>query len=190
MEAMGQTALFMIRKGETALDEALQSYGYDVIDPVTIYSIEVNKLAQTLPPLTCFSLFPPLAIMTNLWLVAGIDRDRISVMDRVRGPKTTLLGRASDHAAGTAFVAIHEKTAMLHALEVKKACRRQGAAVNMMRAAANWAQDHGAEQVSVIVTQANQGGNALYTSLGMEAVGKYHYRIKTQKERKTFGKYQ
>lgn len=177
MVALNQTPLFMIRDGEADLDRALDTLGFRVIDPVTIYTADVETLVETLPPLACFTLFPPLAIMTDIWTEAGIGPDRIAVMERVTAPKTTLLGRANNHAAGVAFAAIHEKTAMLHALEVKKSQRRQGVALNIMRGAANWAQDHGAQRLSVVVTQANKGANALYTSLGMTPVGQYHYRI-------------
>ncbi|MEH6835113.1 MULTISPECIES: GNAT family N-acetyltransferase [Falsihalocynthiibacter] len=177
MIAIQQLPLFMIRDGENDLDIALGALGYTVIDPVTIYMSDVESLKESLPRLTCFSMFPPLAIMTEIWADAGIGPERIAVMERVTTPKTTLLGRANNHAAGVAFVGIHEKTAMLHSLEVKQSLRRQGVALNIMRAAANWAQDHGAERLSIIVTQANKAGNALYTSLGMKPVGHYHYRI-------------
>lgn len=177
MTTNGQAPLFMVRQGEEALDIALAAREYEIIDPVNIYAIEVGRLVNVLPHLACFSLFPPLAIMQDIWQEAGIGPNRIAVMSRVKQPKTTIFGRAQDHSAGAAFVAIHAKTAMLHALEVKSDRRRQGVAVNMMYAAANWAQDNGANQFSVVVTQANEGGNALYTSLGMRTVGHYHYRI-------------
>ena len=45
-----------------------------------------------------------------------------------------------------------------------------------MRAAAFWARDNGAHTVSVMCTDANGPANGLYASLGMEVVGKYHYR--------------
>jgi len=54
--------------------------------------------------------------------------------------------------------------------------RRQGCAINILRAAACWAQDHGADTLSLAVTQANAGARALYASLGMEGVEQYHYR--------------
>lgn len=173
----GDPSLFMIREGEEVLDQVLEARGYRILDPVTVYAIEVSKIAKKLPPLTCFAVFPPLAIMKDIWNEAGIGPDRIAVMERVPHPKTALMGRSQNQAAGVAFVAIHGKSAMLHALEVKPNHRRQGVAVNMMYAAANWAQDCGADQLSVVVTQANTGGNSLYTSLGMRPVGQYHYRI-------------
>jgi hypothetical protein len=45
-----------------------------------------------------------------------------------------------------------------------------------MREAAFWAQDQGASHLALAVTQGNTGGNALYSSLGMQVVGQYHYR--------------
>ena len=68
------------------------------------------------------------------------------------------------------------------------ALRRRGAdtsyqrdddvARNMMRAAAIWAQNHGATTLALAVTRSNVSANALYSSLGMTVVGYYHYRIK------------
>ncbi|MEY4981892.1 MAG: hypothetical protein RIR62_158, partial [Pseudomonadota bacterium] len=89
-----------------------------------------------------------------------------------------LLGRAGDRAAGVAFVACYGKCAMLHALEVTPALRRQGTAHNMLRAAANWAQDQGAVTLALLVTAANQPARNLYAFLEMQVVGHYHYRAK------------
>jgi hypothetical protein len=57
-------------------------------------------------------------------------------MERAAGPKTALLGRVRDRAAGTAFVALHDDVAMVHALEVVPGFRRAGVARNLMQGAA------------------------------------------------------
>ncbi|WP_380056353.1 GNAT family N-acetyltransferase [Falsihalocynthiibacter sp. SS001] len=180
MLALGQPKLFMIRDGEAEFDATLVDRGYALIDPVTIYTAPVSDLVRDLPQLACFSLYPPLAVMTDIWTDGGIGAERLAVMERAVGPKTGLLGRSQNRAAGVAYVGIHEKIAMLHSLEVKPAFRRQGVAVNIMCGAANWAQDQGADELSIIVTQANGGANALYSSLGMKPVGHYHYRIRNE----------
>ena len=52
-----------------------------------------------------------------------------------------------------------------------------------LAAAAFWAAEQGASQLSVICTEANVAANGLYASLGMPAMGHYHYRIlKTEPE--------
>ena len=71
-----------------------------------------------------------------------------------------------------------EVGAVLHALEVAPAMRRQGVAHNILRAAGAWAQDHGAETLVLLVTEANAAARALYASLKMDVVGQYHYRMK------------
>jgi GNAT superfamily N-acetyltransferase len=65
----------------------------------------------------------------------------------------------------------------VHALDIVPEQRRQGLAAWMMRAAAHWAADWGTEWLTVVCTQENAGANALYTSLGMELAGQYHYRM-------------
>ncbi|MCB2136380.1 MAG: GNAT family N-acetyltransferase [Rhodobacteraceae bacterium] len=175
---LGQSPLFMIRPGEDDLDAALEVRGYRIFEPVVVRAAEVAVVASPPPPLSAFAIWPPLEIMCDLWREGGIGPGRLAVMHRAEGPKTAILGRANDRAAGTAFVAIHGKTAMLHALHVDPGQRRQGTAVNIMRMAAIWAQDHGATQLSIVVTRANDAANALYAFLGMQIVGHYHYRSK------------
>ena len=176
---LGQTPLFMIRDGETRLDAALDARGYTLVDPVNIYAVPTAQLATTPPPpITTFCLWPMLEIMREIWAEGDIGPGRIAVMDRVAGPKTAILGRVNDRAAGVAFVAKSGSTAMLHALHVVPEQRRHGVAVQIMRAAAFWAQDVGAQEFAVVVTRHNPAANPLYTSLGMRIVGHYHYRMR------------
>lgn len=179
MQALGQDALFMLRPEDAALDQMLDQQGYRVIDPVDLYVLPVAALTQErLPLVTAFHIWPPLAIMPDLWAEGGIGPARIAVMNRVNVPKTAILARQTDQPAGTAFVAIHDGIAMIHAIEVAPKLRRQGVGTKILRAAAEWAQDNGATHLSLAVTGANTGANALYASLGMTVVGHYHYRIK------------
>lgn len=175
--ALGQAPLFMIRDGEGALDATLAARGYHVVDPVVQYLAPTALLAQSAPdPMAAFAIWPPLGIMVEIWADAGIGAGRLAVMERVQRTKTALLGRKNDRAAGVAFVALNGKIAMLHALEVAPDQRRQGSANSMLRRAAIWAQDQGAEWFSLVVTTANAPARKLYSSLGMEVVGQYHYR--------------
>lgn len=177
--ALGQTPLFMIRPGEDRLDAALAARGYRLKDPVNHYHGPIAPLAAPpLPPLAAFALWPPLGAIRALWAEGGIGPERIAVMERAAAPKAAILARARDRVAGAAFVAIHDAIAVLHALYVRPELRRQGSAVNIVRMAARWAQDHGAKEISILVTRENAPANALYASLGMRVVGHYHYRSK------------
>ncbi|SMY08414.1 GNAT family N-acetyltransferase [Flavimaricola marinus] len=180
MEALGQPKIFMIRAGDDALDALLEAEGYVIKDPVVGFVAPVSALtAQRPPPVSTFEVWPPLAVQREIWAAGGIGPARLAVMDRVTGPKTTILGRVDDTPAGCAFVACHGPHAMLHALETSGLHRRKGVAARMLTACAFWAKGQGAETFSLVVTQANTGAHALYASLGMEPVGQYHYRIKT-----------
>lgn len=177
MRALGQAPLFVLRPGEEALDAALAARGYALHDPVVAYAAPVADLAQIAPPfLTSFPHWPPLAVARQLWDEGGIGPARIAVMDRVEGPRTCILGREGDRAAGVAFVALHGNVAMLHALEVTPSLRRKGCGHNILRAAAGWARDQGAETLTLLVTERNLAARALYASLGFGVVGQYHYR--------------
>lgn len=179
MIAMAQPCLFLIRETDDALDAALQARGYRVVDPVSAFATPVARLTDPPPPaLSAFAHWPPLAICETLWAEGGIGPERMAVMQRAAGPKCAVLSRVNDHPTGTAFVALHHKIAMLHALEVTPAARRQGSAHSIMRVAADWAQQNGAEVLCVVATRANTAARALYASLHMQDVGQYHYRQK------------
>jgi len=178
MQALGQPPLFMIRAGDEALDALLADQGYDIVDPVNLYVTPIGNLARPTPRTSTFAIWEPLAIQLDIWAVGGIGPGRIDVMRRVQAPKTTIFGRAENRPAATAFCAIHDGIAMVHALEVHAESRRKNMGRHVMQAAATWAASHGATHMSVVCTQANTGANALYTSLGMTLVGQYHYRQK------------
>ena len=173
--------MFMLRDGDTALDANLAQLGYDIVDPVTVYACKPTVLTDIqIPRVTVFDLWEPLAIMREIWEQGGIGPARQRVMQRAPEPKTALLCRLHDKPAGVAFVALHNGTAMVHAVEVLPHQRRKGAAAWMMRGAAFWAASHGAHTLSVICTNANIGANALYTALGFSVQGHYHYRLKVK----------
>ncbi|WP_299984068.1 GNAT family N-acetyltransferase [uncultured Ruegeria sp.] len=177
MQAMGQKRIFCLRPGDEVLDAMLADRGYDILDPVNIYSCPVQILTDIpIPRVTVFNVWEPLAIMREIWAQGGIGPERLAIMHRANGPKIGLLMRRTDEPAGTGFVAIHDGIAMVHALEILPDHRRQGIGHWAMRAAAFWALDNGAQTLSVICTKANAGANGLYHSLGMEIVGEYHYR--------------
>lgn len=173
--AMGQHPLFLIRPEDGAFDALLDARGYQRIDPVLAYAAPVSAFAAP-PVMTTFPHWPPLEIARRLWAEAGIGPARLAVMDRAASPKTAILARARDRAAGVAFVALDGDIAMLHALEVTPDQRRQGCAGNLLRAAAVWAAENGAAILSLVVTEANAPARALYVSAGMVVAGQYHYR--------------
>lgn len=175
MAARGVRPLFLIRDGEAALDAALARRGYGIVDPVVAYACAAASLPPP-PGMTTFPHWPPLAIVRDLWAEGGIGPTRLAVMDRVAGPKAAILSRQGDRPAGAGFVALCGRTAMLHAIEITPARRRQGSAHHIVQAAAQWALDQGADRLALVVTAANGPARALYASLGMQAVGQYHYR--------------
>ena len=179
MQDLGQTPLFMITDKDPNLDQALATAGYDIVDPVNIYSTSVDTLTTERPPkVSMFSVWPPLAIEIDMWAEGGISDARVNVMKRVHGPKTTILARWNDHPAGVGFAAIHGNDAFVHAVEIRNHQRQQGVARWLMKQAAFWAAEQEASRLNVACTKANMAANALYRSIGMKVVGEYHYRMK------------
>lgn len=177
MRDLGQVPLFMIRHDNDALDALLEARGYAVVDPVNLWLAPVETLmSEPLPRAKTFTVWEPLAIQIDLWAKGGIGPGRIAVMERVAAPKTAIIGRHDHTPAATAFVALHEGVAMIHALEVPETSRRRGVASLVCRQAAVWARQNGAGHLAALCTRANAAANALYSSLGFTVVGQYHYR--------------
>lgn len=180
MARLGQVPLFMIREGEGALDAALAARGYRMVDPVVACGGPVGTVAgQGAEHMSAFAIWPWLKICEDIWAARGLGPERLAVMLRAAGPKTAVLSRRNERAAGVCFAAIAGEVAMVHALEVLPELRRRGSAVNMLRCAAKWAQDEGANTLVALVTEDNAAARALYASVGMKNVGYYHYRLKT-----------
>lgn len=178
MAALGQPPLFRLRAGDAELDALLGDLGYRSADATDLLFAPLD-----LPPPTrlgAIPAWPPLAIQREIWVAGGIGPARIAVMERAAAPRTTLLGRVSDRAAGTAFVALHDGIAMVHAIEVLPAFRRRGAARHILMGAALWARQHGATGLGSLVVRNNAAAQALHASLGFRCVGQYHYRTKEE----------
>jgi GNAT superfamily N-acetyltransferase len=179
MAAWDQKPLFSLRATDAALDAVLAARGYQVVEPVTLMAAPVERVADAGPDrMTTFAHWPRMAITEDLWQQTGLGPPRLAVMDRASGPKVALLGRLGDRAAGVGFAAMAGEVVMVHALEVLPDWQRQGLARNLMRAAAQWGMTQGARTLALAVTDANLPARALYASLGLDAVGQYHYRAK------------
>ena len=173
----GQVPSFVIFPGQEALDAALAARGYAVADAVRLWTGDADALAGTpLRYATAFDLWPPLAIMRDIWAEGGhVGPARLAVMARAARPRG-ILARIEDRAAGCAFVAAHGDMAMLSAVEVLPRFRRRGAAGLLLRAAAHWARAEGCARLALVAAQDNAAANAAYARHGMVEAAGYHYR--------------
>jgi N-acetylglutamate synthase len=176
MRAQGQVPLFRVRAEQGDLDAHLAARGFVLVDPTLFYAAPTAALAAPPRPISLFGLWPPLAIQSQIWTEAGIGPARQAIMARVTGPKAAFVSRVNNRAAGVAFAALHGSVAMLHALEILPQTRRQGIGKLMVTGIAHWAQGQGAQTLALAVTRANAPARALYSALGMEQAGEYHYR--------------
>jgi Acetyltransferase (GNAT) family. len=168
--------LFQLRPGQEALDAALEARGYRVIDPTVMMEAPVEALAAKPKPVSLPSIWPPLAIQRRIWDEGHVGPERVAVMLRASDPKMSFIARTRDKPAGVGFLAMHEGIAMVHALHIEPAFRRQGVGAAMMRGMAWWAQQNGARTLALAVTEANDAARALYRGLGMTETASYHYR--------------
>lgn len=174
-----QPPMFRVLDADADLIAGLTAAGYRHETPTAIMAAPVAALTdQPIPPVTTFAIWPPLAIQRDLWAAGNIAPARQSVMDRVAGPRTAILGRIDDRAAGAAFAAVHADVAMVHAVEVLPPFRRRGLAGWMIRQAALWAAEQGAARIGLAVSRANTGARATWDRLGFAEVAGYAYYAK------------
>ncbi len=183
MQDMGQDPVFSLPEGADALDAALLAAGYSDSLHNDFMAMEASDLAALdLPRVGAFPLWPPLAIVEDIWAETEIDAARRRVIEAVTLPKTAVLARAADKPAGALFIAADGDVAMPHAVVTRTALRRNGAARYAMIAAARWAVAQGCRHVGLAVTSKNHAAIELYKSLGMRRVGGYHYRTRPKGE--------
>lgn len=178
MRDHGQAPRFLIGPEDAQLDQRLAAAGYLSADPATLFAAPASAVATERPPaISAFDVWAPLRIIDELWADEGLDPRQRAGMDHLPAPKTAVLGRVNDRVAGAAFAIIHGNTAIIQAFGVVPSQRRQRTAINMMRHAAFWALDHGADTVAALVPAHTPEAQSLCASLGMRDVGHYHYRI-------------
>lgn len=175
-ESWDQRPLFRVPDSDTHLIAALNGKGFALENPTAIMEIESAALTGCdLPPVTAFEIWPPLAIQRDIWSAGNIGPARQAVMGRVPTPRTSILGRVEDRAAGALFVAICQGVAMVHCVEVLSPWRRRKLAVWMMQRAGIWASENGAGRVGLAVSRPNLPATALYRHLGFHEVAGYGY---------------
>ncbi|WP_299906396.1 GNAT family N-acetyltransferase [uncultured Paracoccus sp.] len=176
MRGWGQPLIFRVLDGDERLQAALTARGCRRENPTAIMAAPIARLTdRELPPVTAFAIWPPMAIQRDIWAAGNIKAARQQVMLRVPEPRTSILGRIKDRAAGAGFAAIHGDVAMVHALEVLPDWRRLGLAGWMMRQAAFWAAEHGATRIGLAVSRGNTGAVALYRAMGFDEIAGYAY---------------
>jgi N-acetylglutamate synthase len=183
LHAQGQRALFRLSEGQEALDASLAARGYALSDTTLILAAPLAGLAQKPELVRLFPLWPPLAIMRDIWAEGGIGPERLAIMSRATGPKTALLARVSDRAAGVGFCACHGDIAMLHAVYVLPTHQGKGLGRMILRGAADWALEHGTHWLALAVTAENTRARTLYETCGMQPAAQYHYREETADDR-------
>ncbi|MDU8945913.1 GNAT family N-acetyltransferase [Ovoidimarina sediminis] len=178
MQRLEQPRLFRSAAPDDPMSRQLEARGYEIVDPTLFYATPSARLLNpNQRPLDAIPSDACLGIHAEIWAAGGIGPARLQVMERATTPKCWLLARLSGRAAGSAFVSLAGRIAMIHAIEVRPEARRRGAARAMLHRAAAWATEQGADTLALAVTAANGPANTLYASLGMRAVGQYHYQI-------------
>lgn len=172
MAQAGQQALFMLRDDQLQLDKQLEQQGYRVIDPVVLMAGDVDLFNPADGTNARFH-DSPTEEQKRIWLAGGVGQGRWDIMQRPTGPHA-----CAGISNVTGFVAIHNRIAMVHAVEVDRNHRRRGLGRTFMHALGPWARENGAKTLACVTTVENTAARGLYGAMGMVQVGNYHYRIK------------
>jgi hypothetical protein len=89
----------MVFGWQEALDRLLAAEGYATRDETLILAAPAADIAEAPPPVSCFEIWPPLAVQEEIWDAGGIGPARRAIMRRAEGPKTALFGRINDRPA-------------------------------------------------------------------------------------------
>lgn len=125
MRDMGQEPTFWLPEGAGALDAQLIAAGFTGLLRTHFLAVQTRTIAALdLPRVGAFDLWPPLAIIEEIWASGGLGPERRAVIEAVRLPKTAVLSRVRDKPASALFVASRDEVAMVHALVTRPAMRR------------------------------------------------------------------
>lgn len=178
MRAMGQRPVFVVPDGDRALDAVLDESGWTVeAESLFLAAAAADIAALDMPRIGGLPIWPPLAIIEEIWAGTEIDAARRAVIEAVALPKTAILTRAAEKPAGALFIAADGDVAMPHAVVTRPALRGRGAARFGLIAAARWAMAQGCTHIGLAVMAGNTPALNLYKGVGMMRVGGYHYRV-------------
>ena len=159
---------------EDAVAELLAARGYAMTGVSDLMAGPVPP-AGDLPPVSGFAHWPPLAICDALWDAHGNDAVRRAPLLRAPEPRTAVLSRHQDRAAGALFCAVHDGMAVLHLVLTLPRFRRQGVGRLLLGHTAAWARANGAAHLALPVEASNSAAVALYEGAGLLRRGGYRY---------------
>ena len=84
LQKMNKSEIFLIYQSDSLIEKELEKLNYQIFDQSFIFEIAVEELIKNKPPpVSMFSIWPPLQIQRELWGSNGIGEQRQAVMNRV-----------------------------------------------------------------------------------------------------------
>ncbi|MFO6465273.1 GNAT family N-acetyltransferase [Jannaschia sp. KMU-145] len=173
------TVFAAIMEEDGALEGVLAARGYAPSDPSDLMAGPISDTLPDTPPVSGFPHWPPMAICDALWDEHGNGPDRRTPMHRAPEPKTAILLRFDDRAAGALFVGQSGTVAVCHLVLTLPRARGKGVGRIGMLHAMRWAREHGADTMALPVEANNVPAVALYRRAGLVRRGGYRYWSRT-----------
>jgi hypothetical protein len=123
--ARGTEALFMVFGWQDPLDRLLAAEGYATRDETLILAAPAADIAEAPPPVSCFEIWPPLAVQEEIWAPAESARRGALSCAGPKVPRPPCSDGSTTVPPRPPSSRCMARTAMLHALEVASRARRQ-----------------------------------------------------------------
>jgi len=165
---------------DPALDRELAARGYAGEGDSYVFHGAIDRLAATADPEVRLTPSPEAEWLRAMARLQGHTRAHSAVYRRIVGaiaiPARFALLTLDGTPAALAYGAIHDGLLCYESVITDPCRRRQGCARRVIASLALWAQDGGATGACLQVEAGNMPARALYQSLGLAELHRYHYR--------------
>lgn len=166
------------------LDAILAERGYRANERTTVQTVDIANV------LRCIEDNPTVAVtvadhFAAHWFttyseaesMSTIQREvRCGIVGRIAQPTGFALGFVGGHAVAVGLGVIEDGWVGVFCMATRQQFRRQGAAMAVLCALAQWGWHQGATQMYLQVMPQNESGWMLYHRVGFETLYDYHYR--------------
>ena len=168
------------------LDSFLQEQGYRVDAETSVMAATTATVCERARGASRFSLYVHSGV-TARWLdaflrIEGFSDDRRPAYERILGtigpPACFVLLHDGPEDIGVGMSVAERGWAGIFCVATDEKYRRQGVAIQVMSALADWSQDQGARNLYLQVVATNAPAVTLYSKLAFSHLYFYHYREK------------
>ncbi len=162
-------------------DDHLATVGYRLRNPSEFRIAELGR-ALALDPAVTIDTTPPEGWVADFGQLNGRADFSLQTMTAIVGRILLPAGFAALHEDGNrralGMAVIDRGLMEVQSIVVDETCRGRGLGLRLVESLLAWGRDHGAQSAILSVAADNAPAIRLYSGLGFEKCGGYHYRVK------------